>query len=692
MKFSFLLVFVCGFAFLSASANAQRPPWRETFISWEDFAAEYLADDFEEEDHIETPLHRPASQLLETLEERYLSPFNLNTATREDLLTLDFLTTAQIDSILSYRQKLRAFSSLGDLMLVHGLHHKHRRWLSLFVVVGDTLRPSSSWRQRFLGGRHTLDGRIDLPLYKRAGFIVKNVDEFKKNPRRHYLGAPMGNTLRHRYSWRNTIRYGFTLQNDIGEPFAAYGNRPYDHTSIYFSHRRPDNSAHLLFGDFRAHFGLGLLQGSTRFFHPFQGLQNLPVLPTRLRPHTSADEVKFLRGAAYSGKWRQWHWQTFVSHRRLDARLEADTVRSFQTSGLHRSLTEIERRRNVTLTSVGAHGEWRTRRLHLAFNLLHLRYGRPICPTPRLHNRYGLRGHYASGVSFDHGFYRNGTAWQGEVAIDDHGHHAISQRLRFSPHSRWTLLLQGRSFSSRFVAPSAQTEQAGSTVQNENGLSVAASHRLSEKSEISGFIDVFHHPSPTFRADLPSSGMNGRLEYEWSGHPLVTRRFLYSFRTRQRNITGHRGHLEYISTHRLRYQQLHTLGRLMWQWALDAAAHHRQTRPTPVWGAMLSSRLRCRLSPRIHLSAFASLFSSHDHDTRLYAYTPQLKGVTAFSAFAHTGIATVLTTFASFGRRWEMGGKWSFVRLFDRPHIGTGMQRIDASSQNDLSFQLRHIF
>lgn len=661
-------------------------------MSWEDFVAEVLAADPEEEEATEPLSVNGRTLLLETLEERHLSPFNLNTVTREELLTLDFLTSAQIDSLLDYRQKLRAFSSLGDLMLVRGLSHTDRRWLSLFVVVGDTLGAIPTWRRRLFEGRHVVDSRFDIPLYKRAGFIAKSSDEIAKYRHRYYLGPSMGNTLRHRYSWRRQIEYGATFQNDVGEPFAAHGNFPYDHVSGYFSYRPPDARTHILLGDFRAHFGLGLLQGNGFFFYPLQGLHSLPTHTTRLRQHTSTDEVGFLRGAAYSGHRGRWRWQAFVSHRRLDARLDGDTVRSFSSTGLHRSLTEIDRRNNVGLTSLGAHGEWRTSRAHLALNFLRLHYDRLVHPTPRLYNQHHFRGRRTFGVSFDHGVYRSNATWQGEAAIDRNGHYAVTQRLRLALHPQWTLLCQGRSFSPRYAAPSARTEQAGGVVQNEDGLSLSAAYRPGVGRELRGLLDVYRHRLPVFRADLPSSGMSGRLEYEWGAVSARHHRLHYSFRTRQRNITAHRGHLEYVTTHRLRYQNRHTSRRFVWQWALDGSAHHTQTRPRPMWGGMISSRFRFNFSPRARLSAFAALFSTHDHNTRLYAYTPRLRGTMAFSAFAHTGASVVVTAHASIGRRWEMGGRWSLLHLLDRRDIGTGMQRIASPTQNDLSFQLRHVF
>ena len=130
-------------------------------LSWNDFVDEYLSmlDDESEEANVLTLRGYAA---LDEIEPFLDHPLNLNTATAEDFRAFAFLSAAQIDSLLSYRRRLRAFASPGELMGVRGLDYRRRRWLSLFTFVGDTLVTSQNWRKRWFSGRHSLEMRAEL--------------------------------------------------------------------------------------------------------------------------------------------------------------------------------------------------------------------------------------------------------------------------------------------------------------------------------------------------------------------------------------------------------------------------------------------------------------------------------------------------------------------------------------------------
>ena len=88
-------------------------------LSWNDFVDEYLSmlDDESEEANVLTLRGYAA---LDEIEPFLDHPLNLNTATAEDFRAFAFLSAAQIDSLLSYRHRLRAFASPGELMGVRG--------------------------------------------------------------------------------------------------------------------------------------------------------------------------------------------------------------------------------------------------------------------------------------------------------------------------------------------------------------------------------------------------------------------------------------------------------------------------------------------------------------------------------------------------------------------------------------------
>lgn len=102
------------------------------YLSWTDFVEEYFSEISEDEENTAAQ-----SELYESFESLYLSPININTASREALLSIPLLNEEQTDSILSYRHRKHRFLSLGELMLVRNLSHSTRRYLSLFLYCGE---------------------------------------------------------------------------------------------------------------------------------------------------------------------------------------------------------------------------------------------------------------------------------------------------------------------------------------------------------------------------------------------------------------------------------------------------------------------------------------------------------------------------------------------------------------------------
>lgn len=185
-------------------ARAQQPAGEQEIpLSWEEFVEDF----FEKETKDETEDFRKRD-LLERLEELHAAPLNLNTASREELLGLPFLDEAQADSLLAYRKRKRLLRSTGELMFVRNIRTETRRVLPLFVFAGDTLRTRKSAVGYMEGGRHEVTSRLDIPLYRRAGYRSISHEEQEAHPNRTYLGSRLANTTRYRYRKRKDLVSG----------------------------------------------------------------------------------------------------------------------------------------------------------------------------------------------------------------------------------------------------------------------------------------------------------------------------------------------------------------------------------------------------------------------------------------------------------------------------------------------------
>ena len=683
-----LFPFLASLLLWAATCRAQTgQPFREEYMEWEEFVEAYLYNDLGDEGAAEgesVSAEQARLEFLEQLEELHRQPLNLNTATRDELLALPFLSSAQVDTLLSYRQRHRRFVTLGELQTIPQIRFHERRYLSLFVYAGDTLRPPQKWQDRWLRGKYEVTARADVPLYRRDGFKATTADK----PNQHYYGAPVTHALRYRYRHFSGAAYGLTLQQDAGEPFGRGNNHPYDYWSVYARVPLPRQRTVLWLGDYDVLWGEGLLMGGMNYGGRAVLLGNALRQSHLIRPHTSMMEQGFQRGvAAQVLLGRRWEMQAFASFRSVDGHLDGDTVTSLRDAGLHRTKSEILTQRALRETlggarllyhwqgggaSVGGYGAW---------------YDKTIYPALHAYNRYYLRGKSAGGWSVDAAHDARRWSYRGECAFDAALHLATSHTLRLSPTVRpYAVVVQARYFSPRFVAPHAETLQSGSRVQNEMGVLLGADFQGWHWVRLSGYVDYAYHERPMYRVSSPSHRIRSWLSATF---PLpaswqVEGRYQYS--GKQEDVTGHDGVMQYLHRHSLRLAAHLQRPAYALHLSADACALVSQTASVR-WGRMLSARCMWNALPTLQLHTFLACFWTDDYATRIYGYEPQLRHGGAFPSFAYHGARLVLIGNWQPTPRTMLSLRYSFLRYFNRQEISSGAARIASPMQNDLSLQ-----
>lgn len=660
------------------------PALREQFMTWEDFVEEYIGGTQDDEETGERQ-----TESLRMLEERYAAPLNLNTARREELLELPFLSEAQADSILAYRERKKSFASMGELLFVSNLGHADRRRLSLFTFAGDTLpaTPVPIWRH-FTDGRHELETRLDVPLYRRAGNKPYSREELLAEPNRVYFGNGLTHTLRYRYRRRQDVAYGLTLQKDAGEPFGRNGNYPYDYASLYIYYRALSGKLEMLLGDYNLRMGQGLLFGHD-FFGGKQALVEVPPRTrTSIRKHTSTEENDFFRGGAATLRMGCWAVTLFASARRLDGTLRGDTLTAFKTDGLHRTARELERRHAIGCYTAGGHVGMEHERWRIGAGGFYTAYTKTVWPSPRTYNRHYLRGDKAAGFSLDYMWRSHRWLVQGEAAFDRLLHMATTHTVRLVCSDRLAWTLQGRLFSPRFVAPFGDAVQENSRTANEYGLLLGLKAAPFRRVEATAYADCFYFPHARFRASRPSRGMECFVQLRYVPHRPLWAGLQYRFKTKQQDIAGYAGLMEYSQTHRLRLHAAYASSRTAVHLSADATAAVRQTAAT-TYGWMLSARVRQSLGKRFSASAFGGVFFTDDYASRIYSYEPQLRYAAGFPVFAYHGMRLVCVCDWEIAGGLHLAARYGLLRYFNRDHIGEGTQLITSSAKSDLSVQLR---
>lgn len=578
---------------------------------------------------------------LEYLDNLRQRPLDLNRATRDDLHAMRLLNEIQIENFLRYRDQFGPLLNAYELQAVPAWELADIRRVLQFAGVNTGLdtRNISLWRGLTEGQNELLLrwGRPDPPIYNTA-----NVE-----------GQPNIWAMRYRHTFDNRMRFGFTAENDAGEAFFRGSNKHgFDFYSAHFFLQNANPVIQTLaIGDFSARMGQGLLL-QTRFA-PGKTAETTTIARGggRIGPYAAFGEAFFLRGAATTlNLGKNWEVTALLSYRRRDASvttlrdstdLEFEDIvfSSLQTSGLHRTPSEIRNEKAVREWAGGLALTRKWKNGQLSLNGLHLQYDKPWQPSTAPYRRFAFQGDRLSGGSVDYFWRRRNWYAFGEIARSDNGGMAALNGVLFAADRHVTLAVLhrnlGRDYQSVYAAPFAETSGAS----NEQGLYLGTDVRFGRKWQINAYADLWKHPWLRFGVSAPSRGSEYLGRIIWNPKRGVSVYALWFLETKERNGSAEQGPgLVENRRSRLRLHASYKVGsgvelRSRMEWTGFEA------RPQPrSKGFLAYQEVVVRpLGSRVSGTGRFVIFDTQDYDARVYTFENDLFAAISIPGFAGRG-------------------------------------------------------
>ncbi len=492
----------------------------------------------------ETASESDALQFLENLENWRSRPLNLNTISREDLLSMHLLNSLQIGNFLTYREQFGPLLNEYELQAVPGWELSDIRRILNFTRISSGLDARNT---RIINGLYKGDNEV---LFRWGAPQPPNYysDDIE--------GRPYNWALRYRHTFDNRLRFGFTAENDPGEAL-FYGSNPqgFDFYSAHLFIQNLNSTVKTIaLGDYSARFGQGVLLQTG--FSPGKSAETVSVTRggRKLNAYGAFGEAYFFRGAATTIAINKVIEVTALySDRRRDGNvvtpdlddLEASEIEfsSLQTSGLHRTTGEIDDEKSVHERVGGISTAFNLKNAQITANGLYIGYDKPLSPLPAAYRRYVFQGKSLVGASLDYNWrYRNWLLF-GETARSDNGGMAAVNGLLLSPDQHITLTAVHRSldkdYQSVYGAPFAEVSRAS----NERGLYLGADIRYIRRWQINVYADVWQHPWLRYGVSAPSRGREFLARVIWTKSKTFTAYTLWQSETKERDsdvegITG----------------------------------------------------------------------------------------------------------------------------------------------------------
>ena len=663
-----LLLFVISLL-LSLSTHAQTPEgWQELYARMGNA------------EEMESGAWQETCELLADLQAH---PINLNTASREDLERLPFLTEKQIEDLCDYLYHYAPMKTLAELALIESIDTDTRLLLQYFVYLGEEKRDRfPSLKNLLKYGRHEVVAALSLP-------IISTQNEKKK-----FLGYDCRHFLRYDFHLGQRLRVGFLAAQDAGEPFFANRNRMgYDNYAFYFLLRQLGPIRSLAVGRYRLRFGMGLVIDNGYSLGKLPMLVSLGRTVSSLHAHSSRSEGQFLQGAAATLQlFPGADFTAFVSFRKIDATLTADStgIRTINRTGYHRTRHELSRKHNAEERVFGGHLGFSRNGFHAGFTALGTTFDQPLRPdSAQIYRRNAPTGRSFHHLSLDYGYIRRRFSITGETAMSAHQALATLNQLSWQCTERLSLLLLQRFYSYRYHAFFARSFSDGGQVNNESGLYIGFNWKPLPAIALSAYTDYAYFAFPRPRCSASSHSWDHLFSAVYSRGRLSLQA-RYRLRSRQEDAerkspkTAHQITQVNKTEHRARMAFVYTLP----QWFGKVQTDFSCTRKGQTnFGWMLSASGGWQ-NAWLRLDAMAGYFHTDNFTTRIYLYERSPRYSFYFPSFFGKGLRCTLIARANIGKHLQFTAKLGTTHRAHPQQASTSPSAITGKTKMDASVQL----
>jgi hypothetical protein len=660
---------------------------------------ENLSENLENEDADYT-------NLIDNLSYYAAHPLNLNTASREDLEDLGLLNDVQLNALLAHREKFGTLISVYELQAVDGFDLELIFRILPYIKVYDTTNAGHfTVREMLNNGKHEFVARSQRIVENQKGFSAIDSVALAESPNSRYLGSPYRVFARYRFTYSNFVSWGFVADKDAGEEFfRGTQKQGFDFYSAHLAIRNIGPVKTLCIGDYQAGFGQGLTLMTGFAYGKTSDAVNVRRNAGGIRPYSSADETRFLRGAAVTMRFKKFDATVLYSRKRIDANiLTSDTsgtdieiieVGSLQQTGLHTTPAEMADRRAITETVMGGHLSYNGTRLRVGMTGMYQQLGANLSRSLGVYNQFEFAAQKNMVLGVDYSYVYRNINFFGETARSENGGLATVNGLLMSLDSRLALSVHHRYLLRDFQNILGNAFADGSLPANEQGIFFGVRMSPIRRVTINAYIDRFQFPWLKFQIDGPSRGSDFLLQINYTPDKKTDMYFRYRHRERFINANDDDAEIDYIiplTQDNYRFQ-------IQYPASLSIRLRNRieftQYKPSNdvvqngfvIWQDVTYKKLG---SP-IAFTGRLALFQSDSYFSRIYAYENDMPYVFSIPSYYYKGARMYAMINWDINRKFELWFRVARTVYTNQDVISEGsLTEIQGNARTEVKLQIR---
>jgi len=660
MKRLFILIGFVGFVEFAA---AQNPKISQSVEDLLESTGETMSDDTD------------IQEILDDWENLQENPLNVNAASREDMQRLHLLSEVQINNLIAYRNKTGAIYSLYEMVAVKGLTQEILLKLEPFLS--------------FESGEQAAARRSSTDVIARMNQTFNSVQsgqsKYEGSPERHYIRMKHVSTR---------LEYGFVGEKDPGEAFFRKSNKQgFDYNSGFVNLGFGQNNDRIFIGDYNVRFGQGLV--AWQGFSMGKSVETTQVFRSApgIRSSTSTDENQFFRGLAAQVKQGNFTFSPFVSYHKIDASI--DTIDgepyfgALQTTGYHRTKTEIQNEKSLSQITGGAHlalesGDWT-----FGATAVYNRFNAVMDRSDEPYDQFlpGGKDNFVAGMDWKGSLKK--FFFFGEGAVSQNNGRALVAGAMMNPAQNAELSLVYRNIDKTYFSYFANAFTESSRVNDEHALYLGFKIYPVSRLTFQAYADFFKFKWIKYTTAAPSVGTEffAQLTYTPSRKANYYLR-IFQEEKEQRVIDGNQKYNFSQSIDRIRLNYSRDLNsEVTLNGRAEFSLYSRQTKEQ---GFLVYQDLAFRPAHKsFSLNGRLAYFSTDGYNSRLYAYESDLLYTFAIPALYNKGIRAYLNFQKDFGRRITA---WLKIAATYQMPQSAGDESSGNSLKTEIKFQIRYHF
>ena len=478
-----------------------RPGFSQNKEEQKDRQIEQVIESIAESDEVDIT----NSVILEDITKNAEHPLNINMASADELEQLNMLDFRQIQNIILYRKQNGYFVSYYELAAVEGMTAEVIASLTPFITFNV---PSDSVTYSRKGVYQRMMVRVKTSFPQAKGY--SSVSESKGAV---YPGLPVSFYSRYHLEIPGKFEAGFITDNDTGEEFFKGSNKiGFDYFSGFLSWKGRGLLRQVTVGDFLLRFGQGVNFWTGSGLGKSGNVLGIMKSGQGIRPYTSTDENRFFRGISTTLGSGPFKLMLFYSKKNRDANIISDPetgdsyFTSLQTSGYHRTTSEIEDEKSVNEQIIGGYSELRFRKFRVGALFVYQQFGLPMDAGTSPYKAKSFSGNENYNVGIDYQLALPDIQLFGEVGLSKSLNMGGIQGIVWHAHPQISWAVYYRYFDPGFHTFYGSSLSESSGNRNETGLYTGVMLYPLPKVKISCYIDIYHFPWLTYSTMAPESG------------------------------------------------------------------------------------------------------------------------------------------------------------------------------------------